>query len=193
MARERASVKANETTREDQWPKIEAGVPAAEVEESDEAVLREAVEGAGPAEAEAEEETEPESEADDGADPIALYLQEIGAFPLLTREGEIEVAKRKEEGETRIREEVYSSPLALRYVFELAEKVRRDELRIIDVLNLAEEDAAALDKQELYRAQFLRDIARIQRSARACAKLERARVPRIRRDYWEKSLQRKRR
>ena len=197
MAKARASVKASETTREDQWPKIEASVPAPEIEESEEAILPEAVEGAGQVEAEAEEETELESEADEGADPIALYLQEIGAFPLLSREGEVEVAKRKEEGETRIREEVFSSPLALRYVFELAEKVRGGELRIGDVLSLGEEDGAALDQQELYRAEFLRSIGRIQRSSRACgqvaAKLEKTRVRKGQREHWEKLLQRKRR
>lgn len=195
MAKARTSAKANETTRHDQWPQVESSLPATEAEDSEEAVLPETAEIAGQPEAEGEEEAELESETDDSADPIALYLQEIGAFPLLSREGEIEVAKRKEEGEIQIREEVFSSPIALRYVLGLAEQLRRDELRIGDVLNLAEEDVTALDKQELYRAQFLRSVARIQRSARACGqialKLHKTRTRRSQKERWEKLLQHK--
>ncbi|HWP56330.1 MAG TPA: sigma-70 family RNA polymerase sigma factor [Candidatus Acidoferrales bacterium] len=194
MAKGRASQRTQDGARMSGWAEGELPVPVAEAHEVEEVVLPEALDPVAPIEAEGEEEGE--LETDESADPIALYLQEIGAFPLLSREGEIEVARRKEEGEARIRAEVFSSPVALRYVIDLGEKVRRDELRISDVLNLAEEDAAAVDKQELYRGHFLRTVARIQRSSRLCeqmaAKLEKGRGSRGQREQWQKALQQKR-
>src|SRR3972149_6856573 len=49
-------------------------------------------------------------------DPVALYLREIGSVPLLTREGEVQLAKEKEAAETQVIEAVLSSSVALGYV-----------------------------------------------------------------------------
>jgi len=109
MARERVTTKPNPSGRETEWPRSTA-VTGLAVEEAEEQVLPEVLEAADAADSEAEEEVEIETESDEGADPITLYLQEIGAFPLLSREGEVELARKKEEGEKRIREEVFSRP-----------------------------------------------------------------------------------
>jgi RNA polymerase primary sigma factor len=71
-------------------------------------------EGTG-AEPDAKEEPEEESVDDFGesSDPVRLYLKEMGKFQLLTREGEIEVAKRIEAGEKEVEEEILKSPLML--------------------------------------------------------------------------------
>src|SRR3990170_3230247 len=69
-----------------------------------------------------------------GSDPVALYLREIGSVPLLTREGEVQLAKEKVAAETQVIEAVLSSSVALGYVLELAEKVERAELSVRDVL-----------------------------------------------------------
>ena len=67
------------------------------------------------------EEEEEEKEAEDAdndvvgktGDPVRMYLREMGTVSLLSREGEVEIAKKIENGENRVLDEVLSSPLAL--------------------------------------------------------------------------------
>lgn len=82
-----------------------------------------------------EEKEELEKENDSqSSDAVKLYLQEIGTVPLLTRKGEVELAKQIEYGENQIADAVLSSPVALRYVLELEDKIKREELHVQDVL-----------------------------------------------------------
>jgi RNA polymerase primary sigma factor len=81
-----------------------------------------------------EEEAELEEEVRGSTDPAVLYLREMGSVPLLTREREVELAKQIEEGTDQVIDAIFSSPIALRYVLDLGEKVARGELRIQDVL-----------------------------------------------------------
>jgi RNA polymerase primary sigma factor len=82
---------------------------------------------AGPIEAEEEEllspgeKEEPEREPDEGKpqDPVALYLKEIGAVSLLTREKEVEIAKKIEEGEGELVDAVIAVPLYLEEIYHL--------------------------------------------------------------------------
>ncbi|MFQ5684460.1 MAG: sigma-70 family RNA polymerase sigma factor [Candidatus Binatia bacterium] len=73
-------------------------------------------------------------ETNKSGDPVGLYLREIGSSPLLGRQGEVELAKEINKGEAQVVEAVLSSPMALRYVFELGEKVENGELIVGDVL-----------------------------------------------------------
>src|SRR4026208_3385 len=80
------------------------------------------------AEEEEEKEIELDSEGDGGGkagDPVRMYLREMGTVSLLSREGEVEIAKKIEEGEKRVIHEVLSSPLALTYVLDLGEKLAK--------------------------------------------------------------------
>ena len=54
-------------------------------------------------------------------DPVRMYLRKMGTVPLLSREGEIEIAKRIEEGEQIVERNVYTSPIALRILQRLIE------------------------------------------------------------------------
>jgi len=195
MARERVTTKPNPSGRETEWPRSTA-VTGLAVEEAEEQVLPEVLEAADAADSEAEEEVEIETESDEGADPITLYLQEIGAFPLLSREGEVELARKKEEGEKRILEEVFSAPIALRYVIDVAEKVRGEELKIGDVVNFTDDDAAGA-LHEVYRKDFLTAVAKIRRWShsreRLARKSGRVRVQKGARERWEKLVQQKQR
>ncbi|TMA38261.1 MAG: hypothetical protein E6J79_07570, partial [Deltaproteobacteria bacterium] len=76
-----------------------------------------------PAEAEETERAPGET-----ADPVRMYLQEMGGVPLLTREEEVAIAKEIESGEREVREAVFSLEPALAYVMNLAERLRRDEI-----------------------------------------------------------------
>jgi len=112
---------------------------------------------------EAEQEVEPGTDdIEKSSDPVALYLREIGSVPLLTREGEVELAKEKEEGEAQVLEAVLSSPVALRLVLELGEKVERAELSVRDVLVHTEEDEKLIE-EGVQQKQFLKEIARLRR------------------------------
>src|SRR6185369_8589121 len=66
--------------------------------------------------------------AEDTSDPVRMYLQEIGAVSLLTREQEVEIAKQIEEGEYQVREHVLSHPFLIRYLLELADRIKAGEL-----------------------------------------------------------------
>ncbi|TMA45650.1 MAG: RNA polymerase sigma factor RpoD [Deltaproteobacteria bacterium] len=62
------------------------------------------------------------------ADPVRMYLQEMGSVPLLTREEEVAIAKEIETGEREVRQGVFSLDLALQYVMNLAERLRKGEI-----------------------------------------------------------------
>ncbi len=112
---------------------------------------------------EREQEAELETEDTGGSsDPVTLYLREIGSVLLLTREGEVELAKEKEQGEAQVLEAVLSSPVALRLVLELGEKVERAELSVRDVLVHTEEDEKLIE-EGVQQKQFLKEIARLRR------------------------------
>jgi RNA polymerase primary sigma factor len=81
-----------------------------------------------------EEEKEVESDIDGDmvgktGDPVRMYLREMGTVSLLSREGEVEIAKKIEQGEKQVIEEVLSSPLALRYVLDLGDSGKRNHQR----------------------------------------------------------------
>ena len=82
-------------------------------------------------------------------DPVKLYLKEMGRIDLLTREGEVEIAKRIEEGSQRVRKVILSSPLALREVFELGERLIQKRIRVREInRETGEEDIDAVDSEE---------------------------------------------
>jgi RNA polymerase primary sigma factor len=71
-----------------------------------------------------EEEVDSEIEEKKPQDPVAFYLHEIGAVPLLTREKEVEIAKKIEEGERELVDAVSSIPLYLEHMDSLQEKLK---------------------------------------------------------------------
>jgi RNA polymerase primary sigma factor len=80
-------------------------------------------EGTG-AEAEADPKEESVDDFSESSDPVRLYLKELGNFQLLTREGEVEVARRIEAGEKEVEEEVLKSPILLDYIIGIGELVK---------------------------------------------------------------------
>jgi RNA polymerase primary sigma factor len=117
-----------------------------------------------------EDEKEIESEADGDSvgktgDPVRMYLREMGTVSLLSREGEVEIAKKIEVGEKKVIEEVLSSPLALRYVLELGEKLAQHEIRVREIIKDGDEDAEYLEDEEVHERRLLDQIAKIRRAA----------------------------
>jgi len=58
-------------------------------------------------------------------DPVRMYLREMGTVPLLTREGEVEIAKRIERGQNRVLKAISRSPIVIREIVALGEDLKR--------------------------------------------------------------------
>ncbi|MDQ6759980.1 MAG: RNA polymerase sigma factor RpoD [Acidobacteriota bacterium] len=76
--------------------------------------------------------------ADKTNDPVRMYLREMGSVPLLTREGEIELAKRNERGQWSVRKSLSRSPLVIREIVQLGEDLRKGVTEVKDILILPE-------------------------------------------------------
>ena len=94
---------------------------------------------AGPTE-DVEEEAEAaastlDSEFGRTTDPVRMYMREMGSVELLTREGEIEIAKRIEDGLKHMIMAISACPMTVGQILELADKIGKDELKIDDVVD----------------------------------------------------------
>ncbi len=68
-------------------------------------------------------------------DPVRMYMREMGTKDLLTREGEIEIAKRIEEGLKHMVLSISACPLTITQILELVDKVEKDEMKIDDLVD----------------------------------------------------------
>ncbi|TSA55942.1 MAG: RNA polymerase sigma factor RpoD, partial [Planctomycetaceae bacterium] len=93
-------------------------------------------------------------------DPVKMYLREMGLVSLLSREGEVEIAKKIEEGEKEIIDAVFSVPVSIRDVVEMGAKLRSGEFRVKNVVhNLEVEDGFV--EEEVYKEKALSIIDKI--------------------------------
>ncbi len=93
-------------------------------------------------------------------DPVRMYLREMGTVPLLTREGEVEIAKRIERGKKAVLKVITRTPMAAQDVFRLAERLAAGEITVRDVVIFNEEEVTD-DKLENKRKETLRLAARV--------------------------------
>ena len=113
-------------------------------EDMDIKVLEEVPAEGAEGEIEAEPEKEPDEEATDtgdSSDPVRLYLKEMGNFQLLSREQEVEIAKRIEAGEQEVEEEVLKSPVTLDFLIDLGDRIEAGEADLRDIFEESEEPA----------------------------------------------------
>lgn len=96
-------------------------------------------------------------------DPVRIYLKEMGSFPLLTREGEVEVAKRIESGQQEVLQVVLSCPIAIREIIYLGKSLRAGKVNIREVTNEVDDDEMNLKAQRLQKIKVLHLIDQIRR------------------------------
>jgi RNA polymerase primary sigma factor len=104
-----------------------------------------------PTEGSESEESEPKEEPEEprepavvdslgeSSDPVRLYLKEMGNFQLLSREQEVEIAKRIESGEMEVSEEVLKSPVTLDFIIGIGERVESGEADLREIFEEGEE------------------------------------------------------
>jgi RNA polymerase primary sigma factor len=81
-------------------------------------------------------------------DPVRVYLREMGAVPLLTREGEVDLARRMERGKLRMQKAISRSALVQRMVVEIAEQLKRGEIELDSLVDLGDvEQGSAADQK----------------------------------------------
>ena len=95
-------------------------------------------------------------------DPVRLYLREMGTVPLLTREGEVEIAKKIERGQLNVLKAVSRSPIAIKEVIDLGLQLQRRERSINDTIVL-NDDVLTPEILEQRLREALRSIRRMQR------------------------------
>jgi RNA polymerase primary sigma factor len=108
-------------------------------------------------------------------DPVRMYMREMGSVELLTREGEIEIAKRIEEGLKYMIMAISACPMTVAQILDLAAKIERDELKIDDVVDGLmdfNEQLEAMDDEDVEEGEEAEDNS----GAIAAENLERLKV-----------------
>ena len=95
-------------------------------------------------------------------DPVRMYLRKMGSVSLLTREGEVEIAKRIERGEHTVLQAILTSPIAVREIVDIGDKLRKHKLRVKDIIRDAEDDDQEFDEEEADR-RIIRLIDKVKR------------------------------
>jgi len=94
----------------------------------------------------AEVEEEEEDSNTSTNDPVRLYLRKMGTVSLLTREGEVEIAKRIEDGECRVLQVVLNSAVAIEEILDLGNQLRQQKIRVKEVVRDVDEDDVEFDE-----------------------------------------------
>ncbi len=103
-------------------------------------------------------------------DPVRMYLREMGTVPLLSREGEVEIAKRIEHGQKIVLKALSRSPLVVREILNIGDKLKKNLISVRDVAIFNEEEVTE-EKLEEKKEAILDVIESIRRHERAANKI----------------------
>jgi len=97
-------------------------------------------------------------------DPVRLYLREMAVVPLLTRDGEVSIARRMERGRHRVLKAISRSPVCIEEMLQIGERLRRGELHIREVVTFSEQEAITEERIEQYQSTTLESLSELKKS-----------------------------
>jgi RNA polymerase primary sigma factor len=104
-------------------------------------------------------------------DPVRMYLREMGTVPLLTREGEVAIAKRIEQGKLAVIKSISRTPKVTQEVIEMGEQLKRGERTVRELVVFNEEEITD-EKIAARQRDFLKQVDRVQAALEVVQKLE---------------------
>ncbi len=104
-------------------------------------------------------------------DPVRMYLREMGTVPLLTREGEVAIAKRIEQGKLAVIKSISRTPKITQEVIEMGEQLKRGERTVRELVVFNEEEITD-EKIAARQREFLRQVDRVKVQLEVVKKLE---------------------
>jgi RNA polymerase primary sigma factor len=124
---------------------------------------------------------EPELDLTPGAldktnDPVRMYLREMGTVPLLTREGEVEIARRIERGKLSVIKSISRMPAITKAVIRMGDALRAGERTIRELVIFNDEEITD-DRIEARAQQFLKQVESVRRSRLNVEKLDEKLAP----------------
>lgn len=136
--------------------------------------MEEEEEGAEEEEAEEVVEVEAEEAFSKSTDPVRMYLRKMGSVALLTREGEVEIAKRIEKHEDGVLHMLLTSPIGIKEVLELGESLKKSKMRVTDIVKDLEEMAQEEEFDETeHRARIMKQLLKFKQLSSGHAKIAR--------------------
>ncbi len=102
-------------------------------------------------------------------DPVRMYLREMGTVPLLTREGEVEIAKRIERGKLAVIKSISRTPTVARAIMTMGDQLKNDERSIRELVTFVDEELTD-DKIEDRKRQVLRQMEAVRKAWQALEK-----------------------
>jgi RNA polymerase primary sigma factor len=104
---------------------------------------------------------------DKANDPVILYLREMGAVPLLSREGEVEIAKRIEHGQKVILKALSRSPLVVREILNIRDQLKKRQISIRDVVSFNDDELTdeLLEEKTIATLGIMESIRKHERAA----------------------------
>jgi RNA polymerase primary sigma factor len=92
------------------------------------------------------------------SDPVRMYLREMGSVSLLTREGEVEIAKRIEDGDRDVARVIYTTPITVKEVIALGDMLEKFQVSAIEISKEVEEEELEEDEEDLQKSRLLEII-----------------------------------
>jgi RNA polymerase primary sigma factor len=147
------------------------GAEGISISDSDEKFIEAAASAAGPSDKKLEDEFEEDLDLDLGPpspdktnDPVRLYLREMAIVPLLTRDGEVSIARRIERGRSRALKAISRSPVCIEELLSLGEGLRSGRIPIRDAVNFNDQEGITDERIEEYLAATLDSLGEIKKS-----------------------------